>query len=225
MTVRPLIALVAAVAATACSRPSADKAAAHVMKDTKPAPADRLGTLSPGTGLPVGTPAPEATAQDLTGKNVTLSSLVERGPILLAFYRGGWCPYCNSEIHAYSKAYPDFQKIGVLPILVSVDRPDEGAEMQKTYDIPFPVLSDPGLSFVGAFHVENHVDDATVEKYRSFGVDLEAYSGQRHHTIAVPSLFLIDRSAVIRWAHSEKEYTTRPTPAQVIAAITPLVHP
>jgi peroxiredoxin len=97
--------------------------------------------------------------------------------------------------------------------------------MQKTYEIPFPVLSDPELAFVGAFHVANHVDDAVVEKYRGYGIDLEAYSGQRHHTIAVPSLFLLDKAGVVRWAHSDTDYTTRPTPAQVIAAITPLVKP
>jgi hypothetical protein len=61
----------------------------------------------------VGQKVPDAHARDLDGKDVTLSSLYTKGPVLLAFYRGGWCPYCNSEIHALTTAYPDYQKRGV----------------------------------------------------------------------------------------------------------------
>jgi len=233
---------VAATLALACSRPSssgepmatsataatvkvpavAASAGAHAPPtpiETTPTRQAALGTLAPGTGIAVGAKVPSVRAQDLQGNDVSLDSLVAKGPLLLAFYRGGWCPYCNFEIRTLTQAFPAYQKRGVLPVAVSVDRMEEASRTSATYRIPFPVLSDPELSFVHGFHVENHLDDATLQKMKSFGVDLEDYSGKAHHTIAIPALFLIDRQGIVRWAHDDPTYTVRPTTAQILAAI------
>jgi peroxiredoxin len=236
----PAVLLVlAAVASAACSKPSGDmapatqtagstsatvaapaaKPSATPMKDYADPPADRVGVLAPGTGIPVGQKVPDVHARDLYGKDVSLSSLYSKGPIVLAFYRGGWCPYCSSENHALATAYPEYQKRGVTPVTVSVDKPDAEAKTKATYAIPFPVLSDSDASMIEAFHVVNHVDDATLAKMKSFGVDLESYSGKTHHEIAIPSLFLVDRTGVVRWAHSDPDYKVRPSTAQILAAI------
>jgi len=189
------------------------------MKAYADAPADRVGVLAPGTGIPVGQKVPDIHARDLDGKDVSLSSLYTKGPILLAFYRGGWCPYCNSENHALATAYPEYQKRGVTPVTVSVDKPDAEAKTKATYAIPFPVLSDSDATMIEAFHVVNKVDADTNAKMKGFGVDLEGYSGKAHHEIAVPSLFLIDRTGVVRWAHSDPDFKVRPSTAQILAAI------
>jgi peroxiredoxin len=181
--------------------------------------ADRVGVLAPGTGIPVGQKVPDVHARDLDGNDVALSSLYAKGPILLAFYRGGWCPFCNSENHALATAYPEYRKRGVTPVTVSVDRPDAEAKTKAAYTIPFPVLSDSDATVIEAFHVVNHVDADTLAKMKGFGVDLETYSGKSHHEIAIPSLFLIDRKGVVRWAHSDPEYKVRPSTAQILAAI------
>jgi len=194
-------------------------AAAPPMKEYATPPADRIGVLAPGTGIPVGQKVPDIHARDLEGRDVSLSALYTKGPILLAFYRGGWCPFCNSENHALTTAYPEYQKRGVTPVTVSVDTPDAEAKTKATYTIPFPVLSDSDATMIEAFHVVNKVDDATLAKMKGFGVDLESYSGKAHHEIAVPSLFLIDRSGVVRWAHSDRDFKARPSTAQILAAI------
>jgi peroxiredoxin len=193
--------------------------AAPTMKEYTDPPADRIGVLAPGTGIPVGQKVPDIHARDLDGKDVLLSSLYTNGPILLAFYRGGWCPYCSSENHALATAYPEYQKRGVTPVTVSVDTPDAEAKTKATYTIPFPVLSDSNATMIEAFHVVNHVDDATFAKMKGFGLDLESYSGKPHHEIAIPSLFLIDRTGVVRWAHSDPDFKVRPSTAQILAAI------
>jgi peroxiredoxin len=211
-----------AMSAAGCSK-AADRGPpakhAPTPKPTTDTPADQLGTLAPGTGLAVGQHVPDVQALDLDGKPVRLADLVAKGPLLLVFYRGGWCPYCNFEIHEMTTAYPEYRKRGVLPVAVSVDVPEEGAKTSATYTIPFPVLSDSPLAFINAFHVANHVDDATLAKMKKFGVDLEKSSGQTHHTIAMPALFLIDTQGVIRWAHDDPSYTVRPSTAQILGAI------
>ena len=203
----------------ASSGPAAAMPAPPPMKPYSDPPAGRVGVLAPGTGIPVGQKVPDIHARDLDGKDVSLSSLYGKGPILLAFYRGGWCPFCNTENHSLAKAYPDFQKRGVTPVVVSVDKPDVEAKTKAAYAIPFPVLSDTDATMIEAFHVVNKVDDATLAKMKGFGVDLEGSSGKTHHEIAIPSLFLIDRTGVVRWAHSDPEVTIRPSTAQILAAI------
>ncbi|MGA7122114.1 MAG: peroxiredoxin family protein [Polyangiaceae bacterium] len=204
---------------SAMAAPMSSAAPAPPMKEYTSPPADRVGVLAPGTGIAVGQKVPDVHARDLDGKDVSLSSLYAKGPILLAFYRGGWCPFCNSENHALATAYPEYQRRGVTPVTVSVDKPDALAKTKATYSIPFPVLSDSDAVMIEAFHVVNKVDDATLAKMKGFGVDLESYAGKPHHEIAIPSLFLIDRSGVVRWAHSDPEFKVRPSTAQILAAI------
>ncbi len=198
---------------------SAAPAARPKLKETTAPPEARVGVLAPGTGIPVGEKVPDGHGRDLDGKDVTLASLYAKGPVLLAFYRGGWCPFCNAEIHALTVAYPEYQKRGVTPVAVSVDTPDAEAKMKATYAIPFPVLSDADAKMLEAFHVVNKVEGAELAKMKSFGVDLEGYSGKTHHEIAIPSLFLVDRTGVVRWAHSDPDFKVRPSTAQILAAI------
>ena len=211
-----------AFATAACSKSaSGDPPAksAPTPKPTTATAADKLGTLAPGTGLAVGAQVPDVQAIGLDGKVVRLADLVAKGPLVLVFYRGGWCPYCNYEIHEMTAAFAQYQKRGVLPVAVSVDIPEEGSKTNATYTIPFPVLSDSKLAFINAFHVANHVDDATIARLKGYGVDLEKFSGQTHHTIAIPALFLVDKHGVIRWAHDDPTFTVRPTTEQILGAI------
>jgi peroxiredoxin len=209
----------ATAAVMTASGPAAAAPAAPNMKEYTNPPGDKVGVLAPGTGIPVGQKVPDVHARDLDGNDVALSSLYAKGPILLAFYRGGWCPYCSTENHTLATAYPQYQKRGVTPVTVSVEKPDVEAKTKATYAIPFPVLSDTDAAMLEAFHVVNKVDGDTLAKMKGFGVDLESYSGKTHHEIAIPSLFLIDRTGVVRWAHSDPDFKVRPSTAQILAAI------
>jgi peroxiredoxin len=208
----------AATATTAV--PSAAPATAKPrMMDVTQVPADKLGTLAPDTGIPVGQTIPDATARDLDGKLVSLGALAAQGPILLVFYRGGWCPFCNSEIHALSEAAPQFEQRGVKLVALSVDQADEATKTRALYRIPFPVLSDPEAKVIEAFKVVNRVGDEQLGQLRGYGIDLEHYSGKQHHIIAIPSFFLIDRQRVVRWAHSDRDYKVRPSTAQLLEVV------
>jgi peroxiredoxin len=178
--------------------------------------ADRVGTLAPNTGIAVGHRVPELHARGLDGKEVTLASLYAKQPVLLAFYRGGWCPFCNTEIHALTTAFPEYEKLGVLPVAVSVDKPEA---TEGSYKIPFPVLSDSDAKWIEAFHVVNKVEGEQLATIQGFGIDIEKWSGKTHHEIAIPSLFLIDRTGVVRWAHSDPNFKVRPSTEQILAAI------
>jgi peroxiredoxin len=184
--------------------------------DTEPAV---LGTLPEGIGLGVGSSAPELVGTDHTGARVELRSLWESGDVLLVFYRGGWCPFCNFQIHELTEAYPQFQERGITLVAVSVDRMEEAARTQSAHEIPFPVLSDPDLTWHEAFRVLNPLEDEYVEMLTGYEIDIEAHSGKTHHTVAVPALFLIGKNGAIRWGHAAHDYKVRPRTASLLAAL------
>ena len=190
------------------------------MKEFTATPAERLGRLPEGTGVPVGQTPRDAVLEDLSGSKVDLAELAEqRGPLLIVFYRGGWCPYCNFEIHELSASYPEYRKRGILPVAISVDKPSEATKTVETYTIPFPVLSDPDLLAHDAFRVVHTADPAEAAKLKGYGIDLEQSSGRSHHKFAIPALFVVDQSFTVRWAHADPDYKVRPRTAQILGAI------
>ena len=185
---------------------------------TNPA-TERVGSLPEGIGIPVGNRVPDVEVRDSNGRRIRLQELVKDGPILLAFYRGGWCPFCNFQIRELTTAFGEYERRGIRPVAISVDCVEESRKTQETYSIPFPVLSDPDLAAHRAFRVIHHAEDAEVARLRGFGMDLERSSGRRHHDIAIPSLFVIDKQGIVRWAHADPDYKVRPSTQQILAAI------
>ncbi len=181
--------------------------------------ADELGTLPAQIGVRVGDPAPDARLTAADGHEVSLRALAAHGAIMIVFYRGGWCPFCNFQIHELTQASPELQRRGVTPVAISVDRIDEASRTRATYDIPFPVLSDPDLVAHRAYRVVHQVDAAELSRLGGFGIDLERSSGRTHHVIAIPSIFIVDRAGVVRWAHANPDYKIRPSVPQLLAVI------
>lgn len=230
-----ILALVLAAGSSACNGTSATEdqgrnarapqqsahqgARGHAMKQYEYPSSERVGTLPAGVGIAVGQPAPDAIVTDADGHAVRVHDLFSDGPILLVFYRGGWCPFCSMEIHELTVAYPQYQRRGIRPVAISVDRAEASAHTRATYAIPFPVLSDPDLEAHRAFHVMHHADDAEVARLKGFGMDIEQASGRTHHVIAIPSIFVIDRRGIVRWAHADPNYKVRPSTEQILDAI------
>jgi len=105
---------------------------------------------------------------------VSLRDLASRGSLLVTFYRGGWCPFCNFQIRELTTAFPEFRRRGVTPIAISVDRVEEAAKTSATCEIPFPVLPDPNLVAHRAFRVVRHVGDAEFARLKGKGLDIKA---------------------------------------------------
>ena len=179
----------------------------------------RLGTLDEGIGIPVGTMVSNFSIKDHKGTMVEFEQLKTQGPLMVVFYRGGWCPYCNRQIRQLTEAWPEFKKRNVLPVLISADKPDGAALAAATYEIPFPVLSDPELVAHKVFNVTMKLDDKLIPMYKQYGIDLEEWSGKDHHQFAVSSVFIVNSQGKVLWAHSAKDYKTRPSTSQLLNVI------
>ncbi len=179
-------------------------------------PDARLGTSAAGFGLAVGQRAPDATLEDVSGKKTKLSDLYKEGPTFVVFYRGGWCPFCNLQLHDLAASKAEFDKRGIRLVAISVDKPSEEAKTQAKDGVAFPMLSDSKLVAHKAFKVVHATTEEEQKKMASFGVDLGGYSGEAHQSFAVPAIFMVDRAGVIRFAHVDEDYKTRPSAKQLL---------
>ncbi len=185
------------------------------------APADsELGTRPDGIGLAPGAKMPAFTLANHEGATVTSEQLLKDGKrLLVVFYRGGWCPYCNLQIRQLTDAYSQFDANGVLPVLISADKVDASATVQRGYSIPFPVLSDPDLIAHDSFKVSMTMTPALYETYKTYGIDVEQWSGRDHHRFAVSSAFLVNTDGTVVWSHASLDYKQRPSIKQLLSVI------
>ncbi len=168
-------------------------------------------------GLSVGTMAPDFTATTYKGGSVTLSNEYKKGPLVLIFYRGGWCPYCNLHLKSFQKSLGDFTALGATILAVSVDKPEGAANVVKNNELGFDVISDSQADILKAYNVVYQVSEELAVKYlNEYKIDLEAYSGRKDHVIAVPATYVIDTSGKIVFAYANEDYKVRVEPEQVL---------
>jgi peroxiredoxin len=173
--------------------------------------------------LSVGARAPTFSARTTEGALRTFGPDSYKKPLVVIFYRGGWCPYCNAQLSDLHLVEPKLRKSGFEIVFLSTDRPELLYSSLKATDIHYTLLSDNRLEAAKSFHVAYHVDDATIAKMREYGVDLEASTGTKQHELPVPSVFIIDTSGTIRFAYSNPDYKIRLGADELWTAAQPLV--
>jgi peroxiredoxin len=167
--------------------------------------------------LKAGDLAPDFTLPDASGRPVTLSERLKGGPVVLKFYRGGWCPYCNLELRAYQKALPELAAVGAQLIAVSPESPDNSLSTQEKNALAFSVLSDRGGQTADAYRLAFRLSPALQALYESRGRDLAEWNGG-DWTLPVPGTFVIGKEGRIALAHVDADYRARLEPAAAIAA-------
>ncbi len=172
-------------------------------------------------GLTVGEKAPAIHQKDINGHPFDLAATEASGPVVLVFYRGGWCPFCNLQLHnLQTTVVPFATKDHARIVAISVDLPTEEAKTQNKHDLTMTLLSDPKAVLLGAYNVQNPISLADYEKYKTvYHVDLEKYSGETNHLIAIPAVFVMDSQNTIVYAHADPDYKVRAPESDIKAAI------
>ncbi|NIR59783.1 MAG: AhpC/TSA family protein [Gammaproteobacteria bacterium] len=179
-----------------------------------------LAERMPDPGLEPGQRAPDFTLPNAYGERVTLSRHLEEGPVILTFYRGAWCPYCNLELKALHDALPQFRRYGATLIAVTPQTPTRSREQLRADPYPFEVLSDLDSSVMRAYGLYFEVPEAMSDVYRrNLGLDLADYNGEGRYVLPVPGTFVIDRQGVVRAAFADTDYTRRMEPKAILAAL------
>ena len=139
-------------------------------------------------------------------------------PLVLTFFRGGWCPYCNLHLAELRKAEGELNEMGFDIWFISIDRPELLYDSLEQSDIGYTILSDSGLEATRAFGLAFRVSDETVERYKTYDIDLEAASGESHHVLPAPSTFIIASDGMIRFQYTNPDYAVRLHPDVLLAA-------
>ena len=156
-------------------------------------------------------PAPEATFVGNDGQPVELATLLEDGPVVLIFYRGGWCPFCVKQLKEFNKELSGITEAGGRVIAVSTELPEHAARTKQKSKLEFDVLSDPGAKASRAFGV--------AWANARYGPGLEKYQGNTKGEIPLGVTYVIDTDGNVRWAYLEHDYKKRATPEQAIEAL------
>ncbi|WP_428912319.1 peroxiredoxin-like family protein [Niallia sp. Krafla_26] len=170
-------------------------------------------------GLTVNEQAPDFTLKDATGADITLFEELKKGPVILIFYRGEWCPYCNLELRAYQRALPEIQAAGAQLIAVSPQTPDASLTMKEKNELDFHVLSDPNGNVAQSYNLLFKLPDYLIKIYKQFGFDLPNYNNNDSWELPVPGTYIIDESGSIRLASVDPDYTKREDPSKVVEAL------
>lgn len=167
----------------------------------------------------VGASAPDVTLPDAMNRPVRLSDLWRRGPVVLIFYRGGWCPYCNLELRAWNEHLPSLKHLGAQLVAVSPQTPDNSLSTSQKNELAYPVLSDSELLATEAFGVGFELPPQLIDLYGRVGHDLPVLNGNGRWVLPVPATYVIDREGNVVFAHIEADYRERAEPALVLDAV------
>ena len=168
--------------------------------------------------LEVGDSIPDVRLRTEENEQVSLRKLVSEKPTVLIFYRGGWCPFCNRHLQSLAGIEDDLNKAGAQLLAISMDQPAKLKATPERDKLHYRLLSDSDAVAVKAFGIAFKVDDATVEKYRTYGINLDAASGKEHHILPHPAVFIVNTNGVIRFAHVNPDYKVRLEPAKILEA-------
>lgn len=169
--------------------------------------------------LTVGAQAPRFSLPAATGGTVSLDGLLAEGPVVLTFYRGTWCPYCNIALRNLQQHHHEIATRGGQLVAVSPQIPDESLSLSEKHELAFDVLSDIGSDTAKQYGLAFDLPDDLMAVYDSFGIELQRVNGGHPRTLPLPATYVIDREGTIRWAFADADYTTRAEPADILAAL------
>lgn len=138
-------------------------------------------------------------------------------PVVVTFYRGGWCPYCNLHLAELRKSEAALKEMGFEVWFISPDRPELLSQGEDS-EFGYRLFSDPELNAAQAFGIAFHVDDQTNERYLGSGIDLNRRAGAALQALPAPATFVIGEDGRIRFAYVNPDYTVRLAPAVLEAA-------
>lgn len=220
----------AVLAQTTATAPSLNKELQTLAAGfAKEAPAEMRAAFAQGiddvrrTGLVetaknVGDTAPTSDLAGPTGEAVRLESLWADGPVVVSFYRGGWCPYCNLQLKALQRSLGELEGAGAKVVAIAPEIAEKAAETASKNQLDFLVLTDQDNRVAKAFGIVFELPEVIKPIYEN-RIGLASYNGNDDSELPLAATYVIDRSGVIRWAFLDADYKKRAEPADIVAAV------
>ena len=169
--------------------------------------------------LKAGDHAPAIVLTNAKGETVDVGVLLKRGPVIVTFYRGGWCPYCNLELRAFQKILPDITAAGAALVGISPEKPNDTLSTAEKNALSFEVLSDVGQNVGRAFGIVYTFSDELKRAYHQFGRDIPATNGADEWALPISATYIISRDGTIIYAYTDADYRDRADPEEVLMVL------
>jgi peroxiredoxin len=184
---------------------------------------DLLDQGIPAGTLQVGDTLESFSLTDATGAPVTLDELVDSGPAVIVFYRGGWCPYCNLALRTYQRELlPELGAFGARLVAISPQSPDQSLSTVEKAELDFTVLSDPGNRVAHRVGIVFQQADEVLEAQRKLGLDLAQVNAEGSTQLPRPSVLIVDKDRTVRFVDVQPDYTARTEVADILAGLAEL---
>lgn len=157
----------------------------------------------------IGEEIPSVNVRDVDGKEINLLDLTKGKKSILIFYRGGWCPYCNVHLSELQQVEDDILALGYKLIAISIDKPEKLKESLQEHSLNYELYSDSKAEVSKAFGIAFKVEDSQVEMLKNHNMNLEKSSGEQHHILPVPSVFIVDEEGKIIFEYVNPNYKIR----------------
>jgi len=174
------------------------------------------------SALNVGGKMPSFTLSDANGKSVNSNNLLKQGNLVVVFYRGAWCPYCNLYLKKLQENLPQIKAQNANLVAISVENPDKSLAVAQKNKVGFTVLSDPNLDTARKFGIVYQLDSNTDEKYKSYGIDLVKMNSTAKPELPLSATYIINQKGEIVYAFLESDYKQRAEPTVIIETLSKL---
>lgn len=176
-----------------------------------------------GDAIAVGEKVPDFSLPDAKGELVLLSQLLAKGPVIITFYRGSWCPYCNLQLRAMHSRLDEIHGLGAELVAISPEVPDESLTKTEINDMAFPVLSDQDAKIAEAFGVAWAVPEVILEHMRKDrNLELADINNGNGSVLPIPATFVVGPDGVVLWRFVEVDYRMRAEPDDIMAVLNKL---
>jgi peroxiredoxin len=181
---------------------------------------DILDQGIPADSIKAGDVLEPFTLDDATGTPVGLGQIVESGPAVIVFYRGGWCPYCNVALRTYQRELlPRLDAFGTRLVAISPQSPDQSLSTVEKAELAFTVLSDPGSRVARSLGIAFQQADEVLAAQRQLGLDLAQVNAEGATALPRPTVLIVDQNRTVRFIDVQPDYTARTEVADILAAL------
>lgn len=169
-----------------------------------------------GRAKKAGDVVPAFTLNDQDGRSINSAALLAQGPLVLTFYRGVWCPYCNMDLQAIQASLPEIAARGANVVAVSPQTQPNSRKSARQNQLTFPILSDVDGEVAAEFGLRFKLPDYLIALYQSLKNDLPAFNADPSWTLPMPARYVIRPDGVIAYAEVNPDYTQRPDPSELL---------
>ena len=191
-----------------------------IAQDTMQAAIDELVQSSIlETATKSGAKIPEISLPNAIGKTIHLNEVLKENRVVLTFYRGGWCPYCNLELKAFQNALPEIEAKGAKLIAISPETPDNSLTTSEKNALSFEVLSDTDNKTARDLGLVFQLPGALQSLYKRFGIDLDNNQNNTNQELPIAATYIIEKDGTISYQFLKEDYKLRADPSEVLATL------